>query len=221
MASTVTELLRRRFGGKSLPYDAEIEYLQTSGTQYINTGIILNTRNFELRLKFQWVGSTASQFECFVGVMAAGYSYMPRSGFYKYNGRWMYGTNSTTLTNIDVDGSLHEILVSGNSSTQKETFYLDGIRIGTGTTTATGLSANTLPYFLGCRNRDDSVDNPATARFMSLNYKKFGEASHTTLTDEWNFIPVRIGSVGYMYETINGTLMGNIGSGDFILGNDK
>ena len=30
------------------PYDAEIEYLQSSGTQYINTSLYLNTSNFEI-----------------------------------------------------------------------------------------------------------------------------------------------------------------------------
>ena len=35
-----------------------------------------------------------------------------------------------------------------------------------------------------------------------------------------NFIPVRVGQVGYMYDTVSGQLFGNDGTGDFILGPD-
>lgn len=40
MASTVIELLRRRFGGKKEP---EITYIENPSTAYINTGIPMNT----------------------------------------------------------------------------------------------------------------------------------------------------------------------------------
>lgn len=51
MASTVTELLRRRFGGKKAP---QITYIENPSTAYIDTGIILaDTDTFEL--DFEWV----------------------------------------------------------------------------------------------------------------------------------------------------------------------
>ncbi len=34
-------------------------------------------------------------------------------------------------------------------------------------------------------------------------------------------IPVRVGQVGYMYDKVSGNLLGNAGSGSFVLGNDK
>jgi hypothetical protein len=36
-----------------------------------------------------------------------------------------------------------------------------------------------------------------------------------------DFIPVRKGQVGYMYDKISGRLFGNIGSGSFTFGPDK
>jgi hypothetical protein len=36
-----------------------------------------------------------------------------------------------------------------------------------------------------------------------------------------DFIPVRIGNVGYMYDKVSGKLFGNTGTGNFILGPDK
>jgi hypothetical protein len=35
-----------------------------------------------------------------------------------------------------------------------------------------------------------------------------------------DFVPVRIGQVGYMYDTVSGELFGNLGTGDFTLGPD-
>ena len=36
-----------------------------------------------------------------------------------------------------------------------------------------------------------------------------------------DMIPVRVGSVGYMYDRVSGQLFGNDGTGDFIVGPDK
>jgi hypothetical protein len=36
-----------------------------------------------------------------------------------------------------------------------------------------------------------------------------------------DFIPVRVGNVGYMYDKVSGQLFGNSGTGNFILGPDK
>ena len=35
-----------------------------------------------------------------------------------------------------------------------------------------------------------------------------------------NLIPVRCGTTGYMYDSVSGTLFGNAGTGDFIVGTD-
>lgn len=35
-----------------------------------------------------------------------------------------------------------------------------------------------------------------------------------------DYIPVRVGNVGYMYDQVSGQLFGNSGTGDFILGPD-
>lgn len=204
-----------------LPYDAEIEYLQTSGTQYIDTGIAHAGRNTEFTLVVQWTGSTASQFETFLGYMAASPNTTPRCGIHKYQSKWMFGTNATNITSVAVDGTKHTIFITSNASTQKEALYIDGTKIVEKNTTSDGLVGNTITFFLGARNRNGSIDNASSAKFYSLNFKKFNEAAHTSVLQEWDFIPVRIGTTGYMYDKISGTLFGNGGSGSFTLGNDK
>lgn len=36
-----------------------------------------------------------------------------------------------------------------------------------------------------------------------------------------DFIPVRVGQVGYLYDRVSGQLFGKYGTGDFIVGPDK
>ena len=210
----------------ALPYDAEIEYIQTSGTQYIDTGIVQNTRNFELTLVLQWTGSTANDFETFFGYFWQKIdSLYPRFQVFKYNGKWTFGTNSTNITSVSVDGNKHTFFVTGNASTNQESLYIDGSLKLTGTTSSTGLGADSPTHWIGGQhslvNGVESHNRPASAKFYSLNYKKFTDAAHTTLMQEWDFIPVRVGQIGYMYDRISGQLFGNSGSGSFTLGNDK
>lgn len=206
-------------GGGTLPYDAEVEYLETTGIQYIDTGIAQTSRNFEYTLKIQWTGSTNSQFETFFGYMIDG-AIIPRSGFHKYTGKWMFGTNTTRQTNVNVDSSTHTICVKGDASAQKEMLYIDGSLIDTATTTSNGISQNLITFFLGTRNRNGSIDNPCSAKFFSLRYRVYSNSTHSVILEEWDFIPVRIGQVGYLYDRISGQLFGNVGTGSFTLGPD-
>ena len=208
-------------GSPVMPYDAEIEYIQTSGTQYIDTGIVQITRNFELTIVAQWTGSTVDDFESFFGYLGTGSNSTPRFNLGKYMSNWFFGTNSTTLTGVTPDGNKHTFFVTGNASSNSESFYLDGVLKKTGTTTSTGLSATSPSYWLGGRNNNGTLARPASAKFYSLKYKTFTDAAHTSVLQEWDFIPVRIGTTGYMYDRVSGTLLGNSGSGSFTLGNDK
>lgn len=208
-------------GGGSLPYDVEIEYLQFTGTQYINLGFCQNTRNIEIRIRMQWTGNNTSQFETFLGYMTNASTLTPRGGLHKFQGGWMFGTNSSIKSNQTVDANIHDFMITGVSSSNSESLYDSNTSLKSGTTTSTGLSENTMPYFVGCRNRNGSVDNYANMKIMSLSIMLFDNTNHTVVSHEMNLIPVRKGQVGYLYDRISGQLFGNVGTGSFVLGSDK
>ena len=54
------------------------------------------------------------------------------------------------------------------------------------------------------------------AAYVKLRYFKIWSGS-TLVRD---YIPVRVGQVGYLYDKVNKTLYGNVGSGSFTYGND-
>lgn len=215
------DLMRRRaMMANTKPYDAEVEYLESSGTQWIDTGIIQNSLNIEIGLQIQWVGSSASLFESFFAYMTND-GIVPRGGIHKYNGKWMFGTNSTMITTKFIDKNIHNIFLTGNSSTQIEQLYLDGTLAREGDAIVpTNISSNNIPFYMFGRNRNGNADNLATIRIMSCWYKQFTDAGHTAITKEIDLIPVRVGTTGYMYDKVSKQLFGNAGSGSFIVGDD-
>ena len=193
--------------------DAEVEWIQSNNSAYIDTGIVPTSRNFVIELNFQWIGNVATDFETFIGFMAE--SSKPRSGFHKYGQRWMFGTNVTSATSIVVDNDKHTIKIIGNASDDQETLYIDGNVINTTTTTSEGIADNSLSYYISARHRPNTIDNPALMRIFSAKI----EYPINTITRD--FIPVRKNGVAYLYDKVSGQLFGNAAStGTFTFGSD-
>ena len=207
------------FQYEKLPYDAEVEYLESDEVAYIDTGIVMQSRNFEITIKYQWVGSVVNQFETFIGYMSSSSNAMPRSGFHKYNGSWMFGTNVTQSSNVAVDNNIHIARLFGIASSNKEELYIDGNLVTTATTSSTGIGANNLSYYAFARHRPNTLDNPAKVRIMNIRVITNNISQYAQTYD---FIPVRKNGVGYLYEKVSGELFGNANSsGAFTYGSDK
>ena len=85
--------------------------------------------------------------------------------------------------------------------------YVDASNLNWNTT-------NNFYFFLFERvNNVGSAVNPSANRLYGAMFEKEGETIR-------NFIPVRKGDVGYMYDLVSGQLFGNSGTGNFILGPD-
>jgi hypothetical protein len=68
--------------------------------------------------------------------------------------------------------------------------------------------------FLFARHRTDTVaGNYAKAKIGAVSITVGGSLVR-------DYIPVRVGTTGYMYDRVSGNLFGNSGTGSFVLGND-
>lgn len=196
MASTVTELLRRRFMGKSLPYDAEIEYLESSVgsnsvvNQYIDTGY-LGTLNNKYEIKFTY-----------------------------YEGQAIFGSRSTNTNAVIISsdrcrfgGTIKLYALSANvtyiATLDKDAYIINGTTYNLGQTTAFTTSNNITLF-------SANISSVTKGRARIYYFKMWD--GNTLVRD---MIPVRIGTTGYMYDRVSGQLFGNAGTDDFILGNDK
>ena len=193
-----------------LPYDAEIEYLQSSGTQYINTGI-----NGQSVTRFvvqgvcapdgnnntQLLGGTAQGAGTFFGtrVMSGG------------TPRWYCMANGSGLG----DPTHRSTIDATINSTSSQTGTLTDLVSGT-TSNFTSFSSGSW----GFPNENLLIFGGYSTR-RSPNARCYSLQIYTSSGLVRDFIPVRVGSTGYMYDRISGTLHGNSGSGSFTLGNDK
>lgn len=202
-------LLRRRLAvSNGLPYSAEVEYLESTGTQWIDTGIAC--RSYD-------------------GITAAFQVNAAQSGgnayFFYGQGRSYSSENMELYTAIDK--TKISFLIQGNTDiildyTQK--FNID-VRNKIATFT------DDLGQTLGVADRSRFYNYTclytmaifATHRANILKGKhvrcfKFQIIQDSTVVID--LIPVRVRRVGYMYDKISGRLFGNAGTGDFIVGSD-
>ena len=196
--------------GKRLPYDAEVEFLQSSGTQYVNTGVKFTADN--ARVKFT-ASVTYANDTALCG--SQNHSAENNYGFLCYlysNAMRIYaGTSNTGATASLVDGNAHTVDLQANSGTLTKT--IDGT-ISTHNYNGTIVSGEDFTIFTSWKVSGSSM----TARCVSAKIYAFQIWNNGVLVRD--FIPVRKGTVGYLYDRVTGKLFGNAGTGDFVVGQD-
>lgn len=184
-------------------YDAEVEYLESTGTQYIKVGSIIGATSMTI-------------------IVAA--TEIPSSGATKF-----YGIGF--LANFQDDFGLNATGWGGYSSypctigvpiefkADNSGLYIDGTKYLTTQYFKNSVAdGNEMFLFCGSSGRNAYITGSgnymawrgwiSSCVIMSVNVKMF------------DFIPVRVGTVGYMYDKVSGQLFGNSGTGDFLIGND-
>lgn len=196
-------MLRRNImmaqGGGGLHYDAEIEYLESAGTQYINTGFV-NSLNTEFSLDFQLTDVTTVDFK----IIGQGF----KMGLGVLGGRWRLIGTSWISTQFVSDTNRHIASVTSGI------YYIDSTNIGD---MSAYIDVGTYPWLIfavSSRNSTSPDGNKCKMKFYSCKIYD----NNVLVRD---FIPVRIGQVGYMYDKVSGQLFGNSGTGSFTLGPDK
>lgn len=181
-------------GGESLPYDAQVEYLAASGTQYIDTGIVPSYASTKVIVDCQFTGNYSTT-QIIVGIGSDGGQWFGNNGSY-----YSIGTKSTVSTSERcpwIIGWQSNKIMLASCGTQSISQTMRSI-----------ISfSNTLKLFCG------NVDYFSSARIYSC---KIYTGSVLTM----NLIPVRIGTVGQFYDKVSGNFFTNAGSGSFLYGND-
>ena len=184
------------------PYDAEVEYLESDGTQFIDIGLVpdgFTGIKVDLELTGH-AGMVAGLEDTGGDVFGIGAN---SSGYYANFGSTVPYSN-----------------VNYMKGTAALNFNGDGQFIGEpdGGSTVT-VSLGTLPFTpVGNLGLFGWWYHTNQMKFTVCKIKSFKVTQSNILL--LDLIPVRVGSVGYMYDRISGTLYGNDGTGDFIVGPD-
>ena len=194
-------------GGKQLPYLTELEYLESTGTQYIKTGIVGKPPTVA-EIDFRWVGTPSADaaiLGCRNNSLSAPRFIMLMTNQTKIR-QLGVGSSWATYGNFTMDTDYNAVssFVSGDT-----TLTLNGSRIIRSTY---ALADTGVELYLFANNNAGAKDL-ATARVYGCKIYQSG----TLVRD---FIPVRKGTVGYLYDRVSGALFGNAGTGDFVLGQD-
>ena len=181
---------RRRYmgGGSSLPYDAEIEYLQSSGTQYIQLGFGFD-RTDEIDLRGCMLETTDDRYFCAPRIWNNNNNRFAMMGRNQSIFAFGFGNKTTNITELSYrSDNLPHVWTYVNNvfaiTDLNKTFDVSSITFG-GTTTE-------LRLFYG-------YNTPSKMSAYYYKHKKNG----VLVAD---LIPVRVGQVGYLYDKVSGQL---------------
>lgn len=191
-----------------LPYDAQVEYLKCSGTQYINTGIYPDgTTKIELTGEFSNL-TGYTRFGCRDANVNKQFMVLTTNNDIRidlgtgpgYQSQWTVG--AYVVEKITIDAQNKSVVVNiKNGSTQTHTY------------SSTFPSAASRPIMLFAFNNGGTI---TTATDMPISGFKCWKNSVLIM----DLISVRVGTTGYMYDMVSGSLFGNDGTGSFDIGND-
>ena len=186
------------WSGKALPYDAELKYLESTGTQYILFDESINGIDIEI------LPSDNNDYGA-VGRWNGG-SRCDTIGYTRFNGRGFYVKSARNISQVylyDLEEKIRHITVHGEAVT------IDGKSFN-----INGSWDSALFALFGCYNWSTKVVDALSCKIGSCKLY-FDDVL------VFDFAPVRVGSVGYMYDRVSGQLFGNAGTGSFIIGPDK
>ena len=195
--------------GKPLQYDAEVEYLESTGTQWIDTGVTMTNDLFdsaETTITVLPTGQTSSTHNFF----GDGTSWYNGYTFGYHSDYILQASNGFKSTQGPVEFSITR---PKTLTVNKNGFALDS-EVASINGASSRVSSGTLLLF-GCRR--NGMFFTAT-QFSGRIYLAKMVSKGVSIFD---FIPVRVGDVGYMYDRASGQLFGNSGTGAFIIGSDK
>ena len=203
--------------GSSL-YDSEVEYLESTGTQYVDTGIVPTQTTkigFSFLLTQTPTDSFASAFGCMGATGGATSSEKLYSGFVLFNNpsvpvQARVGRN--TAANI-----ISDVSVAANIRYEGEVQFGRMRLNGTEYTQSGSGSWITMTRTI-CTHTANDESSTFSRRFVHSRFFSFSIYNGSILVRD--FIPVRKNGVGYLYDKVTNTLFGNAGTDDFLYGED-
>ena len=196
--------LRRRMManvGGGLPYDAAVAYIEGTGRQKIEIPVsVIGGDDFAVGIRLYCKSTTATGFlfhsNTSPAINSQQYSYDDSSNTIMFGST--IGGNATKGGSSMSVGEWHDYELSTSGKT------VDGIFTSLPRTITSFSSLFLMAY---------TSSNGYPYRLSSCYINHNGVRIY-------DMIAVRIGTVGYMYDTVSGELFGNVGSGTFILGPD-
>ena len=197
----------------------ELEYIQSDGTQYIDSGIIPASFDYEIETEFAFdsVNSSSTPL-CAWGYMKTGTN--PRWLLASYQSKYLLNVNATSAIGTSQDTSKHTFV--GEVYTVDNTAYYSAVIDGetmqnnVAITLPTTFTSNTLSIYIFARNNDGTTGNFVSGKLYKHTVKKAGVKIQELIPAKRNSDDV----IG-LYDTVTDTFFTNDGTGTFTAGSAK
>ena len=198
-------------GRKRLPYDAEVEYLESTsgGGQWIDTNYLFTSNKTKVEALFY---STQNSGQVLFGAEVSTQRTLTPLLYVDGNNKFsvFIARSPRAINKVDATAGLYSVTIESNSTGQVDFNYNGTVYSGT----FTGDVYRDLPISLFAERFPTKID------YYSKNLKFYSFKIWDNNVLVRDFIPVRVGGVGYMYDKVSKQLFGNQGSGNFIVGPD-
>ena len=201
---------RHQIAAQGRLYDSKVEYLQSDGTQWIDTGIN-QTEDLSISLAFMPISLNGQHWGCYFG---CGESDDPKSNIL---GR-CYDTDLGSWNPWFAQDSYDATRFSGVSTTSMNVATLrfgytsiNGAEYSI--SSKSGRLRSGLSIYLFDWHSTTHAPRRMSCRIASFQIRRNGELI-------LDYIPVRVGSGGYMYDSVTKSLVGSNGTSAFAVGPD-
>ena len=210
---------RRVMGGKPLPYDSVVEYLESvgngsNGGQYINTDVNIPMDCIHVEYHFAFM-FTRNHKQVLFGHQNPSYQNPRTYAFYTNasagDNRTFYAGNALGAVKIAANTLVNGYITIDTTENKFNFYNNDTLAFSKNLNGAALNTTYPVKIFAGCYG--NNIDDSASVRIFN-----FSIVHGSTLVRD--FITVRVGQVGYMYDRVSGQLFGNAGTGAFVVGPD-
>lgn len=180
------------------PYYCEVEYLESTGEQYIDTGYNICTETDEIELNYQLLDETV--YKWLFGEHDNNTRFALGSGDGTNKRNLAYGANTIKLTDTYFFNNKHSFIAN------KDGVFVDGVKFAdyksfTSTSSIWLFGLNLSPYTYGSKTR-----------IWGYRHKRNGNLIR-------DYIPaIDENGKGFMFDRISYTIFDNEGSGEFLYG---
>ena len=192
-----------------VPYDSEVEYLESIGRQFIRTGVLFDALTDVIECEFAIV--EARQYGTVFGANSRASGTELRFTFRQdgVTGTWQTQGCKFQSSVPYTAGGFYKIRVASQANGGS---FING--------TSGYLSAPEVYRFAGNGLYIFAVDDFSGLAAWFSAARLYGFKITRSGIPICDYIPVRKGSIGYLYDRASGQLFGNAGTGAFILGPD-
>lgn len=189
---------------RDLPYDAEVEYIESTGTQYIDTGLVVCPQSsFEIDFAL-------TEYQQEKGIFGA--LSFPRFCMILAGDCLRVDINDGSTTRWLQNNSRRTVSFNRGDRFVSDSVY-GNVQWDDGDPTADSPCSDTATVFVD--KRDGEI--VSLSRLVSM--KLYG--LRIVGDQSCDLIPVRKNGIGYMFDRVSRQLFGNLGTGSFIIGPDK